>query len=72
MTSPWMTTREVAELLRFVDATGRPDAERAWEYLKDAQVQSFKRGRINLYRREDVEGTLRVTRVVKLPRQRTA
>lgn len=62
MTSPWMTAEEVAEWLRFAEP------RLAREYLERERVQPFKRGRRNLYRREDVENTLRVTRVVKAAR----
>lgn len=54
----WMTTEQVAEELHFAEP------RLAREYLAREHVQPYKRGRINLYRREDVEGTLRVTRVV--------
>jgi len=51
-----MTTEDVAEELRFAEP------RLAREYLERERVQAFKRGRANLYRREDVFGTLRVTK----------
>jgi hypothetical protein len=57
-----MTTEDVAQEFRFAE----PRLARRW--LEQERVQPFKRGRINLYRREDVEGALRVTRVMKAAR----
>lgn len=61
MTSPYMNTREIAIYLRFVDAeTGAPNVRLAHEYLTRHAVRCLKRGRICLYRREDIEATLQV------------
>lgn len=61
-----MTTEDVAQELRFTE----PRFARRW--LERERVQAFKRGHINLYRREDVEAAIRVTNVVRLPRRRSA
>jgi hypothetical protein len=58
--SKWMSTEDVANELRF------PNVRLAREWLEREHVQSFKRGRINLYRRADVEGTLRVTKLERV------
>lgn len=62
----WMTTEDVAEELRF------KEPRFAREYLERHRVQVFKRGRTNLYRREDVEGTLRAEKVQPVRIRRTA
>lgn len=59
--SQLMDTTDVAEFLRFIDrATGQPDRRAAREYLDREGVRPIKRGRVSLYKREDVEGTLRI------------
>jgi hypothetical protein len=52
----WMTTEDVAEEFRF------REVRNARRWLERERVQAFKRGRVNLYRRDDVEGRLRVTK----------
>lgn len=61
--SPFMNTAEVAVFLRFVDiTTGEPDREAARCFLDKRKVTHFRRGRIVLYRRVDVENTLELVK----------
>lgn len=57
--SPFMTTRELAVYLRFVNDAGEPDASRAYKWLIRYRVDYRKRGAKSiLVRREDVDAKL--------------
>lgn len=58
MKSPWLTTVEAAELLRFVDREGRPNLTALRAYLTRHKVPAKKRGRAVLIHRDDLEQTL--------------
>lgn len=59
MTSPYLDTREAAIYLRFTrHETGEPDRTAAREWLASRGVPFKKRGRIVLYRVEDIEAVL--------------
>lgn len=57
--SPYVTTRDIAQLLRFEKPDGSPDVHAAARYLERAGIEKLKRGRTVLARREDVEASLR-------------
>lgn len=61
MTSPYLNVLEVAEYLRFTDATGAVNrkAARAWIYRHVAEDQRIKRGASMLVTREGIEAALR-------------
>lgn len=59
MTSPYLTTREAAIYLRFVDAEGRPSVQRCLKFLYAHAVRTRKRGASVLVHRDDLEAALR-------------
>jgi hypothetical protein len=59
MRSPFLTTFEVAEYLRFEKPDGSPDIIRAWKYLKRYRVPTSKRGRTVLIRKDDIDASLK-------------
>lgn len=61
MTSPWLTTAEIAERLRFVKADGVPDLVATKRFLDRHHVPTKYRGRAILAHIDDVDATL-VTR----------
>lgn len=59
MRSPFMTTAEVAERLRFLDANGQPDVKNAWTWLqRQTGIRRWKRGRITLVHVDDIDACL--------------
>jgi hypothetical protein len=68
VTSPWLSTEEIAVRLRFLRADGSPDLLAARRYLDRAGIPTKRRGRMVLAHVEDVDGSL-VTRTER-PRMR--
>lgn len=66
MTSPWLTTTEIAERLRFVKADGTPDLVAVKRFLDRHQIPTKYRGRMVLAHVDEVDGAL-VTRTEGRP-----
>jgi hypothetical protein len=56
--SPYLNAVEAAQFLRFVKPDGAPDVRACLRFLKRHGVNGKKRGRVLLFRREDVSGVL--------------
>jgi hypothetical protein len=60
-TSPLMTSDEAAIYLRFVDAEGRPERERFYQWVRRANPRRWRVGanaRSMRFRREDLDAVL--------------
>jgi hypothetical protein len=56
-TSPYLTAAEAAALLRFEYADGRPNvsAFRLWRWRHKNRLPAYKRGRVLLFRKVDLD-----------------
>lgn len=54
MVSPWLTTQEIAELLKFTDHTGAVSPRAALAWLDRYRIPTKRRGRIILAHVDDV------------------
>lgn len=58
MTSPYLTTREVATLCRIEKRDGSPDINETLRFLKHYQIETVKRGRTVLVDKASLDAHL--------------
>jgi hypothetical protein len=57
--SPYLTTFDAAEYLRFETPDGQPDIIALWKWLKRYRVPTVKRGRTVLIHEDDLKAALK-------------
>lgn len=56
--SPYMNSREAANYLRLVDATGEPSLTAFYKFRTRHQIRAIRRGKSLLFRRVDLDRVL--------------